>query len=320
MKRTFLFNAMCASFALVSAIACQKENPDPAQPGNGGNGGDAQYTLIASPLSLEFGWNSTSPQTVTVTTNAPSGFVVGQTADWYDAQASGNKISVVPQVNEGEARSHDLVISAEGANSVTIRISQDAKGEIHASLQGEKYIVWQLDANSSEFLGDKIILSLAENGSTCQFMIWPNGDSLIGEESTGPNFYGNQGYMALHVGTIGWSGSGYVATGDENFLEPAFSQITADKGEGWYFHAAIKGTKGAGTNFQLCDVSEKSYTVQWDSYDISENEWTEVEIPMTDVLATGWTGPVMNTNNLVVASGSHAGDKVHYDAVFIYKK
>ena len=142
MKKNFLFNALCAMVACAGLAACEKdENPS----GNGGNDGGgtdtpSEYTLIANPLSLSFGWNSTSPQTITVTTNAPA-FTVGEHPSWYTAVASGNTVVVTPTENDGEARSHELTISAEGAAPVKIRISQDEKGEIHSSLQGSEYIV-----------------------------------------------------------------------------------------------------------------------------------------------------------------------------------
>ena len=131
MKKNFLFNALCAMVACAGLAACEKdENPS----GNGGNDGGgtdtpSEYTLIANPLSLSFGWNSTSPQTITVTTNAPA-FTVGEHPSWYTAVASGNTVVVTPTENDGEARSHELTISAEGAAPVKIRISQDEKGEI----------------------------------------------------------------------------------------------------------------------------------------------------------------------------------------------
>lgn len=325
MKSSFLFKAICASFAVASIVACQKDEPatEGNQGGNEPGGGETTYTLIVNPTNVSFTANSTAPQEITVTTNAPQ-YSVGETASWYTATPNGNKVTITPvEANTGERRSHTLVISAEGASPVNVTVSQDEATEIPASLSGSKYIVWQLDANSTELLGDKIILSLATNGTTCRLDIWPDGTSMVGVESTGPNFYGNQGYVALEVGNIGWSGGGYVYVDEENAGDPieGFDQIVADNGEGWYFHAAVKGTPGAGNNFALCDVSGTSYTIKWEDHcTLSETDWQEIEIPMTEILATGWTGPVKNTNNLTIGSSTKAGDKFYYDALFIYKK
>lgn len=328
MKKNFLFNALCAMVACAGLAACEKdENPS----GNGGNDGGgtdtpSEYTLIANPLSLSFGWNSTSPQTITVTTNAPA-FTVGEHPSWYTAVASGNTVVVTPTENDGEARSHELTISAEGAAPVKIRISQDEKGEIHSSLQGSEYIVWQLDASSTSYLGTKVILSLAENATNKFFYIWPNGDSLVADESaSGANFYGNMdGYMALKVGSVGWSGGGYVFSTNEGAVEdeltPAMEKIMADGGKDWYFHAAVKGTPNEGSNFLLdTKAGGTAYEVRWDAKGITESEWVEIEIPMTDIIGAGWTGFATDTNNLCVRSSGKAGVRVHYDAVFIYKK
>ena len=329
MKRNLLFKTMCAMVACVGIIACEKDNGTDQTGNDGNNDGDGgsettEYTLIASPTSLSFGWNSTSPQTITVTTNAPA-FTVGETADWYTATASGNTVTVTPTENTGEARNHQLVISAEGAADVIITISQDKQGEVHPSLQGQEYIVWQLDPTCTSSLGDKIVLSLAENMNTTHFYIWPNGDSLLADESAvGTNFYGTMdGYMALKVGSVGWSGAGYTyapAEGGTDEMTPIIDAIVADS-EGWYFHAAVKGTPNAGSNF-LLDVKQggTAYEVRWDAYNVTEGEWTEIEIPMSTIVAAGWTGFGTATNNLCVRSGSRAGDRVHYDAVFIYKK
>lgn len=310
------------------AISCEEE-PTPTPGGNGGgNGGggntSTDYTMIASPLTLDFGWNQPSGQTVTVTTNAPDGFTIGETADWYTAEKSGaNKVVVTPQSNEGDARTHILKLRANGANDISIVINQVAKGEVAESLKGEKYIIWQLDPTSAAFLGDKIVLNLAPNGVTSRLDIWPAGDSLVADESaTGPNFYGYQtGYVNLVSAGIGWSGGGYAYDGAEE-LAAAWKEITDVQGEGWYLHCAIKGTKGVGNFFRLCDTdpdAASSYILHWDNYDFTENDWCEVEIPMTTICAAGWVGATAGYQFTIHGSGK-AGDKLHYDALFIYKK
>lgn len=339
MKKSFLFRAVAVTAALAIALSCTKEGNGDNNGNEGNEGGNGnteyEYALIAAPQALSFGWNQPAAQSVTVTTNSPAGFTVGQPADWYTAVANGNKVIITPSTNEGDARFHELVLSAEGAPDVKILVNQDKKGEIPSSLQGSKYIVWQLDQSSAEYLGNKIILNLGENGTTCFFYIWPAGDSLVGDETaSGPGFYGYMtGYMALQVGNIGWSGAGYVFTdakgteGQEGYedqditLKPVTDQIMADNGEGWFFHAAVKGTPGAGSYFTVCGNSDaEGYKVAWDDYNITANDWTEIEVPMSNLISYGWTGFAEETNNLVVGSGSTPGQKVHFDAVFIYKK
>lgn len=328
MKRTFLYNAMCAMTALAMVFGCEKAGtPSGDNGGNGGNDDSANtsYTVIASPLSVNFGWNLPAAQTVTVTTNAPDGFTVSEAPDWFSYTVAGNKVTITAQSNEGDARSHTLKITAKDANTVNVIINQVAKGEVPASLQGQKYVVWQLDASSMEYLGDKVILNLMPNGFTSRLDIWPAGESLVADESaTGANFYGNMGgYVAFQVGNVGWSGGGYaIDDADGAICTPVWQEIVADNGEGWYLHAAIKGTKGVGSFFRLCDLdpdAASSYILHWDNYDINEADWTEVEVPMTEIVGAGWTGSVGGYSFTIHGSGK-AGDKFHYDALFIYKK
>lgn len=317
-----------AAVAMVFAMASCEEEPvqDPGTGGGNGGGttGGNDYTMIASPLTLDFGWNQPSGQTVTVTTNAPDGFTIGETADWYTAEKSGaNKVIVTPQSNDGDARTHILKLHANGANDISIVINQMAKGEVAQSLKGQKYIVWQMDPTSYDFIKDKVVLNLMPNGMSSRLDIWPAGDSLIAdEEATGPNFYGNQGgYVGLKVGTVGWSGGGYAYDGVEE-LAAAWKQITDVNGEGWYLHCAVKGTKGAGNFFRLCDAdpdAASSYILHWDEYDFTENDWVEIEVPMTTICAAGWLGATEGYQFTVHGSGV-SGHKFHYDAVFIYQK
>lgn len=318
--RKSLFSVCLAALAVLSACEKPETGDDGKNTGNEDGGQSYSYTLIASPQSLSFGWSDSQPQTITVTTNAPDGYTVGETADWYTAESSGSTVTVTVEANSGEARSHDLVISATDANPVTVRISQAAAGEVDETLLGQKYIVWQLDQITAELLADRIALSFSV------FYIWD--DTFTGEDSKSMrNFYGNMtGFMALQVsGITNWSGAGWIyapAEGEEDLLTPLSDEILADNGEGWYFHAGIKGTPGAGNYLQICGKSDAAnYIIRWDEYEtLSENDWTEIEIPMTDIINAGWSGFPINTNTVSVGSSSNAGDKLHMDAVFIYKK
>lgn len=319
MKSSFLFKAICALFAVASIVACQKDEPatEGNQGGNEPGGGETTYTLIVNPTNVSFTANSTAPQEITVTTNAP-GYTVGETASWYTATPNGNKVTITPvETNTGERRSHTLVISAEGAESVNVTVSQDEVTEIPASLSGSKYIVWQLDANSMELLGDKVIANMMPDDLNRFLYIWEN--TLTPAESTGPNFYGNQGFMAMtQIG--GWSGAGYVnMEGEANTMISGFEQIFDDSGEGWYFHAAVKGS-GTGSNFGLCGSADgHHYSIQWGDYDFNNTDWTEIEIPMTTIISAGWDGCIYGTNNMTFSTGG-TGNVMNFDALFIYKK
>ena len=132
----------------------------------------------------------------------------------------------------------------------------------------------------------------------------------------------------MKVGNVGWSGGGYAYgkgsddTASIEKLAAAWKEITDVNGEGWYLHCAVKGTKGAGSFFRLCDAdpdAASSYILHWDNYDFTENDWAEIEIPMTTICAAGWLGATEGYQFTIHGSG-RAGDKFHYDAVFIYQK
>lgn len=341
MKKTLLFGAMCM-FAALAMVSCEKDGPDntggntPGTENNGGNNGDNQggeetYTLIATPLTLDFAANETAAQTVTVTTNAPDGFAVVENADWFDAVAEGGKVNVTCQVNEGEARNGSFEITATGAEKVTVTVRQAEAVAVHPSLTGSEYLVFHLDTESMEYLGDKVKYSFAENGVNHYMWVWEN--TLVGDDTaTGPNFYGHlSGYVAFRANGAWWSGGAYAyspaeGTDDENAVLPALWKPILDaNGEGWYFHAAVKGTPNAGTYFTLHSANSTteapvSWTVSWNDYEYTENDWVEIEIPMTEVIATGWIGSDKTNTNILQFGGPGQQEKVHWDALFIYKK
>lgn len=319
MKTKYFSCLACAAIALSGAISCSKSSDDP-KPDDPNGGNETTYTLIASPLSLSFGWSNPTSQSITVTTNSPEGFEIGKTADWYTAQKEGNKVVVTPQANNGDARTHELEIKAKGATSAKILISQEKKGEVHPSLTGSKYIIWQVDEKTVEFLGTKVIQSMVPDGAKRNLYVWDDGKCFIGVEATGPNFYGNMsGYVNFQVGNSGWSGAGYTA-GKEDF--EAFKQIVTDGGKGWFFHAAVKGNKGQGDHFTIWAKDEtKNIEISWDNYlNDTFGEWCEIEVSMEDFVAKGWTPKEEDANGLSVHGGGKAGDPLAYDAVFIYKK
>lgn len=319
-KKLFYALSILASFAVI-ASSCGKD--DDGKKSGGEENEDAIYTLIASPLSLDFGWNNPAPQTVTVTTNSPYGVVVGKTASWYTAAVDGNKLTVTVQSNDGEARNHILELTAPKANKVTITVNQAAKGEIPASLSGSKYIVFTLDPTSAESISDKIVYNMAEHTN---IDIWATGDTFAGVEATGPGFYGinNSGYMALTTTGKGWSGGGFgLQAGTAEAVGALWKEIVNDGGEDWYFHVAVRGTKGAGNAFRFCDANpDNEPTNLWvrcDNYDLSETDWLEIELPLKSLVSAGWVGATTGYV-LTFHGGGGSNQNFFWDALFIYKK
>lgn len=329
-KRSFLMTAASVLLVAMAAVGCSKDKgTDGTGPDDNTGGDDYDYTLIANQLTVNFGWNDPAPVEFRVTTNSPDGWVVGETPDWYDAEKSGNMLKLTAKSNNGDKLTHTLKITAEGAKPLNIIVNQSAKGEVPESLTGSAYYVFQLDNISSEYLGDKIIEHFYEDGTGIRRIdVWNAGETLSGYEGIGPSFYGYQtGWMAYTVeAPDGWSGGGYAWDGMKEGLDPQvpidWSPLTDDAGEGWYFHAAIKGTPGADLEFRLSSSAGEASTYHLkykDTEGVSTTDWTEVEVSIADLMDKGWA-PATEGYILSFHGTGKKGDDFQWDAMFIYKK
>lgn len=123
MKTNIFFKALSIFVALAAIAGCEKpdSNDDVKDPAE-------NYTLIASPRTVNFSWSEPAPQTVSVVTNSPDGYKVSEAPEWFTVAVDGKTVTLTAQSNTGDARSHELVISAEGAESLTITVNQEAGG------------------------------------------------------------------------------------------------------------------------------------------------------------------------------------------------
>lgn len=315
-----------ALFIAMSAVSCDKGGDDNTD-GPGGNEPGGSAILLVAQNTVNFIWNNPPEQSIRVTTDAEGGWSVSQPEKWYTAVKEGNNLVIKATTNDtGAKRSHVLTVSAAGAESKTVTVNQSAEGELAASLTGSAYYVWAIDAISLEAIKDKILFDMGPDGGKKGVDIWETGNTLVGVETTGPNFYGTTvgGWMAFEVAAgVGWSGGAYTWQLDEDI---DWSPIIEDGGDGWYLHAAIKGSKGFGHRLRLLAANEPSgvettsYSIQFDNYPtLSETEWTEVEVPMKSIVENGWEGCTRNYTMSFHGSGS-AGKKLEWDALFIYKK
>lgn len=124
MKTVKIMSILCLAGMIAMTLSCKKGNDVPGQGDETGS-----YTLAASPKTVEFGWSSPAPQTITVVTNSPDGFTLGQPADWYQVKAEGRNVTFTAQDNAGAARTHDFVITAKGAEDLVIKVSQEEGGK-----------------------------------------------------------------------------------------------------------------------------------------------------------------------------------------------
>ena len=303
-------------------------------------------SLDVAPRLADFDATSAASQTLTVTTDAAS-WSIGTTAEWYDAVKDGdNKIVITADDNDGAERNHTLVVSAPGADPVNVLVQQAAYVEtVHPSLQGSSYILIQLDAISREKIADKIIADYSDDGVYAQsnytdsrgncIMIWDG--TMAAGESTEATFYGNnEGYPSFaSVPGAGWSGGGLMCGNQQAYS--VLDLTPMNEGE-WYFHAAFKATAGVnGIYFAI--TAGNPGTTEW-KYEtgsatipfpgqLSMADWTEVEIPVSQMLDAGFVlnqfervpdGTPDSGKTIIQWGGPGDAYTFQYDAMFFYKK
>ena len=282
-------------------------------------GKTVKLTATVEPAGAEITWESSDPSIATVQDGVVSGVAEGNAIIVAAAGTSAASCVVtVAKASEGEGE-------GEGGGDVD-------PGDLHPSLQGTDYFIFQMDETNSEKIASKIVADFREDKVTNFFYIWDA--TYVAGDTQGLNFYGEpEGWLSLTVTNIGWSGFAYNVGNLEAMNK--LSAIMADA-ENYYFHIAIKstdnashllfldGTAGSG---KIC-VGEAAFVDGGTTYQPMaglkrDGSWNEIEICMADLLAQGLSYGNNNTEakNLFGAlSGGVAGTNLQFDAAFIYKK
>lgn len=156
--------------------------------------------------------------------------------------------------------------------------------------------------------------------------IWDG--TYASDNAIGPNWNGEEGYIALTVGNAGWSGCG--------FSGPAAKDMTAVTKD-YTFHIAMKssdaashiiGMDGPGGLSARINVGATTFVDGNKTYQPYTNftrngNWQLVEIPMSAFFDLGLRYPEAvpaYSNAVYFLSGGTPGTKIAFDALFIYKK
>lgn len=155
--------------------------------------------------------------------------------------------------------------------------------------------------------------------------IWDN--TFNGITASDLNSFGVPGeYMAMEVGTVGWSGLGYNINAD-NPID--LSYINSD----WTFHFAVKMTSAQTVSFQLTDANGKEAKIVLGKDPIDgvqpvadfprDGEWYNIDIPMTwfedkAEFTFADASSYADKNYFVLLAGGVQGTVVNYDAVFFH--
>jgi hypothetical protein len=216
-------------------------------------------------------------------------------------------------------------------------------GDVHESLQGTDYHLIFLDAISfsqlgGEEVGTRVTQDLRPNDVDRFFQIWPDGTSYSTNTATsGLNAMGQpEGWMPLIVGTIGWSGAGFlIQTGDIRGIDASYT-----------FHMAIKSPTNQQQAGHLLTFVSDNLNVElyfgpeghelnnaarfYSNYE-HNGEWQHFDIPVSYLIERGWvwTTPLTRVNddgtigaNVVtwLSNGNPTGTELNFDALFFYKK
>ena len=287
-------------------------------------GQTAQLTATVAPEgAAEVVWSSANPETATVDA---TGMVTGVT--------EGNAIIVA---TAGDKTANCMVqVVAEGQGEGGDEPGDDT-GDLHPSLQGSDYFIFQMDAISAEKIAGKIVADYRVDDTNCFLDIWNAGETYTAGTTSGLNFYGEaESWVSFIVAApAGWSGGGYRCTDLDkiNALTAIF-----ENPEDYYFHIGMKSTDNASHVFRfggsiskggICIGStafnDNGVVYQPKGEFTRDGSWGEIEICMKEVVDAGWaTAAITSTDGtfypLEFISGGVKGTMLQYDACFIYKK
>ena len=325
MKANKFFAIALAALTLVGFNACKQ---------NGGGGGDepskpdqeADLVLDQTAIQLEVDQTATIKATVEAT---------WASSDAEVASVAGNgKEAVVTAKKEGSA-----IISAitKGGQTKTCLITvKKAAGPEPQGAQLKGSQVWPiiLDGTTLEANASKVVASFQPNDVDQFLYIWPSGDSYAGAEATGLNFHGNgDGYTALVVGGLGWSGAGFCLTDAGNGWEAAkaLNDAIVANPDDYFLHLAIKSTDNYSHCFYFMGSEATKFGLGATSvYDAPagtlqnfdrDGAWHEFDIPMSSYASALASAQVVaGVNVFCMLTEGVAGAQLNLDAVYFYKK
>ena len=323
----FLAFAAMAATAL-SLGACSDDDDD-------NEGGDEPTpevkveSVTLSSTTLEVSVGSSASLTAILSPSNATGTVSWTTSDATVATVEAGKVT---GVKAGKATITAAVGDIKGECLVTV---SDGNPGNNPTLDGSDYYVFQLDGTTFDANTSKIKMDLRPDDETKFLYVW-EGTYEAGS-TTGKNFFNlAEGWVALTVGSVGWSGAGLCyGTADSPMDLSALYDIYAHADE-YVFHIAMKSTDDAAHCLILYGQDSEakfglggSYVDNGVTYNSigsfdRDGEWHELELPMSKVIEAGvvypetWK-PTGGENLVAFLSGGKAGVTLEYDAMYIYK-
>lgn len=199
----------------------------------------------------------------------------------------------------------------------------------YACLNGSNYYPIVMDAVTYETIKGRVVADLRVDDTTTWLWIWEN--TYVAGTSTGPNYFGEvEGWVALQVGTVGWSGAGFCCYDPAKLSKLA--DVTANPAD-YVLHMAMKSQDNATHEIVLYSDGGAEAKIAIDvtgAYGYPrDGEWYAIEVPMTVFTNNGllWTANLGAGANPTTQEGGHnvmavlsgASGALNLDACFIYK-
>ena len=188
-----------------------------------------------------------------------------------------------------------------------------------------------LDAVTAEANAAKIAGDLRVDDTNNFLYVWPDGTSYVAGEGTGLNFHGNnEGYVALTVANIGWSGLGFCLTTDASAaIAESLRQTIVANPDKYYLHIAMKATTTGNHQFYTFNDAATSFAIGTATIEAGpvigdftrDGSWYEFDVPMS-TFATALAGITFPTggNIFCALSGAQTGSQLNLDALYFYEK
>lgn len=324
MKLNKFFAVAMAALTMVAFSACERPGTEPGTDPGTEPGTETELALDQTSVTLEIGATVTLNATVEATWASSNPAVA-------TVEGTG-KTAVVTAVAEGNAV---ITASTTGGQTKTcvvlVKKATSGGGEGGAEVKGSQ--VWPIIMDGVTYTANesKIVASFQPNDVDQFLYVWDN--TYLGNENpTGLNFAGNsEGYTALTVNNIGWSGAGYCLTEAGTGWQAAEAlraAIVANPDE-YFLHIAIKSTDNASHTFYIMNTDQTKFVLGNTVFDggtiygdfARDGAWHEFDIPMSTYAATlaSTTFPA-GGNLFVMLSGGTSGVQLNLDAVYFYKK
>ena len=308
MKTNKIFATALAVLALVGFTACEPKNPAET------------LELTETSVTLKVGETHQLVANVAVESWTSSNEAVATVAD-----------GLVTAVSAGNA-----IISATAAGvtkTCVVLVEADQTQGGGKALKGSQFWPIAIDGTTADANASKLVADFRPDDVGKFLYIWEN-TYAANENPTGLNFHGNtDGYTALLVGSVGWSGCGYCLTESDGSkaweaAEALRAAIVASPDD-YFLHMAVKATDNASHCFYIFGSEATKFVLGSKSVydgpvykDFTRNgEWAEFDIPMAQYAAAlSATTCVAGVNVFVALSEGIAGAQLNMDAVYFYKK